>query len=120
MVNYRHPGPRRGWDGGSALTLLPPFPQDPVDPRDCPQIRDFIEKVVIFGLDGAPASCFSDFFQTASCKPPTLEAAFHEQWKLFTNGVYTDRQIAVLPWFYSEFRHDSHGSDDSVFEEIGF
>ena len=58
MVNYRHPGPRRVWDGGSALTLLPPFPEDaldPVDPVDCSKIGDFIERVVIFGLDGAPA-----------------------------------------------------------------
>ena len=49
------------WDGGSALTLLPPFPDDPVDPldpldpADCSQIGDFIERVVIFGLGGAPA-----------------------------------------------------------------
>ena len=52
--------------GGSALTLLPPFPADlvdPVDPQDCSKIGDFIERVVIFGLDGAPASCFSDFFR---------------------------------------------------------
>ena len=61
MVNYRHPGPRRVWDGESALTLLPPFPDDPLDPvdpldpEDCSQIGDFIERVVIFGLDGAPA-----------------------------------------------------------------
>ena len=41
--------------GGSALTLLPPFPLDPLDPADCSQIGDFIERVVIFGLDGAPA-----------------------------------------------------------------
>ena len=45
-----------GW--GSALTLLTPFPEDPldpVDPLDCSKIGDFIERVVIFGLDGAPA-----------------------------------------------------------------
>ena len=44
--------------GGSALTLLPPFPADPVDPldpQDCSKIGDFIERVVIFGLDGAVA-----------------------------------------------------------------
>ena len=43
---------------GSALTLLTPFPRDPVDPvdpEDCSKIGDFIERVVIFGLDGAPA-----------------------------------------------------------------
>ena len=46
---------------GSAQTLLPPFLQDPVDPADpadpldCSKIGDFIERVVIFGLDGAPA-----------------------------------------------------------------
>ena len=61
MVNYRNSGPRRVWDGESALTLLPPFPPDPldpldpVDPPDCSQIGDFIKSVVIFGLDGAPA-----------------------------------------------------------------
>ena len=43
------------------MTLLPPFPEDPLDPlnplnlRDCPQIGDFIERVVNSGLDGAPA-----------------------------------------------------------------
>ena len=40
------------------MTLLPPFPEDPRDPRDpldCSKIGDFIERVVIFGLDGAPA-----------------------------------------------------------------
>ena len=44
--------------GGSALTLLTPFPVDPLDPvnpQDCSKIGDFIERVVIFGLDGAPA-----------------------------------------------------------------
>ena len=44
--------------GGSALTLLPPFPPDPVDPvdpDDCYRIGDFIERVVVLGLDGAPA-----------------------------------------------------------------
>ena len=64
MVNYRHPGPRRVWDGGSALTLLPPFPEDPADPADPVDPLDpvmnsknavFIVRVVIFGLDGAPA-----------------------------------------------------------------
>ena len=61
MVNYRHPGPRRVLDEWSALPLLPPFPEDPrdpvdpLDPVDCSKIGDFIERVVIFGLDGAPA-----------------------------------------------------------------
>ena len=79
--------------GGSALTLLPPFPADPldpldpVDPQDCSKIGDFIERVVIFGLDGAPASCFSDFFQTASCKSPTFEIVFGETSRTFANGV---------------------------------
>ena len=49
------------WEGRSAPKLLPPFPEDPVDPvdpldpEDCSKIGDFIERVVIFGLDGAPA-----------------------------------------------------------------
>ena len=76
--------------GGSALTLLTPFPADPVDPLDpldCSEIGDFIERVVIFGLDGAPASCFSDFFQTASCKSPTFETDFGEKSRTFANGV---------------------------------
>ena len=42
-------------------------------------------------------------------------SCFREKWKLFANGVYTDRQIAVLARFSSEFRRDSHGSDDFVF-----
>ncbi len=47
--------------GGSDLTLAAPFPADPADPADppdpvdCSKIGDFIERVVIFGLDGAPA-----------------------------------------------------------------
>ena len=79
--------------GGSALTLLPPFPVDPVDPlnpvnpQDCSKIGDFIERVVIFGLDRAPASCFSDFFQTASCKSPTFETVFCEKSRTSANGV---------------------------------
>ena len=58
MFKYRHPGPRRVWEGRSEPKLLTPFPEDPLDPldpADCPQIGDFIERVVIFGLDGAPA-----------------------------------------------------------------
>ena len=47
------PPARVGW--GSAQTLLTPFPLDPADPADCSKIGDFIERVVIFGLDGAPA-----------------------------------------------------------------
>ena len=47
------PPARVGW--GSAMTLLTPFPADPADPPDCSKIGDFIERVVIFGLDGAPA-----------------------------------------------------------------
>ena len=34
MCNYRHPGPRRVWKGGSDLQSDPPFPLDPVDPVD--------------------------------------------------------------------------------------
>jgi len=53
--------------GGSDPTLLPPFPADPVDPLDPVDPADpvdprmssknavFIVRVVIFGLDGAPA-----------------------------------------------------------------
>ena len=41
--------------GGSALTLLPPFPADPVEAEDCSKIGDFIEMVVILGVGGAPA-----------------------------------------------------------------
>ena len=40
------------WEGRSEPKLLTPFPEDPVD---CSKIGDFIERVVIFGLDGAPA-----------------------------------------------------------------
>ena len=47
--------------GGSDLTLAAPFPADPVDPPDPvdPRMNSknaiFIVRVVIFGLDGAPA-----------------------------------------------------------------
>ena len=34
LCNYRHPGPRRVWKGGSDLQSDPPFPADPVDPLD--------------------------------------------------------------------------------------
>ena len=34
MCNYRHPGPRRVWKGGSDLHSDPPFPVNPVDPVD--------------------------------------------------------------------------------------
>ena len=47
--------------GGSDLTLAAPFPLDPADPADPvnPAANSknavFIVRVVIFGLDGAPA-----------------------------------------------------------------
>ena len=47
--------------GGSDLTLAAPFPPDPPDPADPADPRMssknavFIVRVVIFGLDGAPA-----------------------------------------------------------------
>ncbi len=34
FVNYRHPGPRRVWKGGSVQQFVTPFPVDPVDPVD--------------------------------------------------------------------------------------
>ena len=55
--------------GGSDLTLAAPFPDDPADPADPvdPLANSknavFIVRVVIFGLDGAPALCFFDFFK---------------------------------------------------------
>ena len=54
--------------GESALTLLPPFPEDPLDPvdpldpGDCPQIGDVIEMVDVLRLGGAPARCFFGLF----------------------------------------------------------
>ena len=57
-------------EGGSDLKLLTPFPEDPedpldpldpadpadpLDPPDCSQNAVFIVRVVILGLDGAPA-----------------------------------------------------------------
>ena len=54
-------------EGGSDLKLLTPFPEDPLDsadpadpadpldPPDCSQNAGFIVRVVILGLDGAPA-----------------------------------------------------------------
>ena len=47
--------------GGSDLTLVAPFPKDPVDPADPldPEVNSknavFIVRVVILGLDGALA-----------------------------------------------------------------
>ena len=47
--------------GGSGLTLAAPFPADPVDPADpadpvtSSKKAVFIVRVVILGLDGAPA-----------------------------------------------------------------
>ena len=44
--------------GGSDLMLAAPFPADPVDPLDpaaSSKNAVFIVRVVIFGLDGAPA-----------------------------------------------------------------
>ena len=58
--------------GGSDLTLAAPFPDDPPDPPDpvdpvtSSKNAVFIVRVVIFGLDGAPALCFFDFLLTAS------------------------------------------------------
>ena len=34
LCNYRHPGPRRVWKGGSDLQSDPPIPPDPLDPVD--------------------------------------------------------------------------------------
>ena len=31
FVNYRHPGPRRAWKGGSEQQLVTPFPVDPLE-----------------------------------------------------------------------------------------
>ena len=47
--------------GGSDLTLAAPFPEDPADPPDpvdpaaSSKNAVFIVRVVILGLDGAPA-----------------------------------------------------------------
>ena len=41
FVNYRHPGPRRAWKGGSEQQLVTPFLVDPVDPVEtsaCPEV----------------------------------------------------------------------------------
>ena len=57
--------------GGPDLTLAAPFPDDPLDPADPLDPVDpvensknvvFVVRVVIFGLDGALAQCFFDFF----------------------------------------------------------
>ena len=42
-------------EGGSDRKLLTPFPEDPLDPLDCSQNGVFVVRVVILGLDGAPA-----------------------------------------------------------------
>ncbi len=41
FVNYRHPGPRCVWKGGSEPQFTTSFPVDPVDPVDplaCPKL----------------------------------------------------------------------------------
>ncbi len=46
------------WKAGSEQRAMTPDPADPADPRHpqlSSQIGDFIERVVIFGLDGAPS-----------------------------------------------------------------
>ena len=58
--------------GGSDLTLAAPFPDDPLDPEMNSKNVVFIVRVIILGLDGAPALCFFDFFHTASCETPTF------------------------------------------------
>ena len=57
MANYRNLGPRRGEPrvGSGPDVAFPVDPLDPVDPPDCSQNAVFIVRVVILGLDGAPA-----------------------------------------------------------------
>ena len=86
------PPGRVGW--GSALTLLPPLPEDP---EDCSKIGDFIERVVVFGLDGAPVQCFSDFRQPR---------ANHLLWKLFFVKMKIVREWGL------------HGSPDRRFAAV--
>ena len=110
-----------GW--GSALTLLPPFPADPLDlldpldPVDCSKIG--LDRLSFSASTALRPDVFSDFFHTASCKSPTFEADFCDKWTLFANGVYTDRQSAVLPRFYSNFATILMEAAISCFEEIG-
>ncbi len=42
--NYRHPGPRRVWKGGSELQSPPPFREDPVDPGENSQRLKIFKK----------------------------------------------------------------------------
>ena len=45
------------------MTPDPLDPADPADPAANSKNAVFIVSVVIFGLDGAPALCFFDFFK---------------------------------------------------------
>ena len=49
VCNYRHPGPRRVWKGGSDLQSLTPFPVDPVDPAQSNGRCDFEQQSHTFG-----------------------------------------------------------------------
>ena len=55
-----------------AMTPIPVIPVIWMDPLVNSKSGIFIVRVVIFGLDGAPALRLFDFFQTASHETPTL------------------------------------------------
>ena len=79
MLNYRHPGPRRVWIGGSEPQPTGTFPEAPENCRDplaCSKIMDFGKRVVTFGPGRRSRVMFFGLFQTASCKSLTFETIF--------------------------------------------
>ena len=65
-----------GGGEGSQRHNMTPLQVDPLDLLGSSKNVVFIVSVVILGLDGAPALCFSDFWGIASHETPTFETTF--------------------------------------------
>ena len=86
MFNYRHPGPRRVWKGGSESQLLTPDnrdPVDPLDPRDNSIWLQNIIKIKVFGtLDSKTLSNYIETHKLGRGDSPTL--VFYNENATFT------------------------------------
>ena len=83
FVNYRHPGPRRVWKGGSELQSPPPFPRNN---RNCRNNRDPVEnsrrlKIIKTHNKRAKNSSVPDLLDPADpakwCRELQLRPPFH-------------------------------------------